>query len=145
METVCLLEWRSALELLQQQFSSASSELPLSGLLLKTCLKILKRKKKKKRLHVLSAYTNLVHIHTKHYDNGSESIQTSVMTGVPQECRNVCWDQCYLIPPLMAKGQSALSANLQMTPSWRVQLTHLKHGMPSRGIWPILRIVPKES
>ena len=37
---------------------------------------------------------------------------------------------------------SAPSASLEMTPSWMVQLTHQKAGMPSRGTWTSLRSEP---
>lgn len=40
------------------------------------------------------------------------------------------------------KGSSAPSASLQMSPSWVVQLPHLKDGMPSRGTLILLRSGP---
>ena len=50
-------------------------------------------------------------------------------------------DQDYLISSSIAKKErsSTPSAILQMTPSWVVQLTHQKDGMPSRGTLTSLR------
>ena len=51
--------------------------------------------------------------------------------------RDPYWDQCCLIFSSVTQTvrSSAPSASLQMTPSWVVQLTHQKDGMPPTGTW----------